>query len=49
MAIIINRLFKNLLGQKIRNLIKINKLDDNIKILDGQSNIESFTEDRFFS
>ena len=40
---------KNLLGQKIRNLIKFYKLDKNIKILDGQSNIESFYKKIDFS
>ena len=39
----------NLLGQKIRNLIKFYKLDKNIKILDGQSNIESFYKKIDFS
>ena len=40
---------KTLLGKKIRNLIKFHKLDDNIKILDGQRNIEKFYKKIDFS
>ena len=40
---------KNLLGQKIKDLIRIHKLDDNIKVLDEQSNIESFYKKIDFS
>ena len=37
------------MGQKIRSLIKFHKLDESIKILDGQSNIESFYKKIDFS
>ena len=40
---------KNFLGHKIRNLIKIHKLEDNIKILDGKKNIENFYKKIDFS